>query len=193
MYKGYIEEETYDPIILIPFFIFDFLCIHPFTDGNGRISRLLTLLLLYQSGYRVGKYISLERIIETSKSGYYDALEATSKSWHESKHTIFPWLNHFHGVLIAAYKEFETLEDVKGWRLKQQAAEYHNPANSGYMSTVCVYEFNEKIKDDFEPSWEEIQAKVKDLEEREKLKRDEKERQVRLSQYELLKKEFGDE
>ena len=107
LYKDYIEEDSLDALILISLFIFDFLCIHPFQDGNGRIARLLTLLLLYQSGYRVGRYISLERITEDSKDSYYDSLELSSKRWHEGKHDIFPWLNYFHGTLLAAYKEFE--------------------------------------------------------------------------------------
>lgn len=107
IYNEYQAEHIIDNLILIPLFVFDFLCIHPFLDGNGRIGRLLTLLLLYQAGYKVGKYISLERIIEESKESYYDTLKHSSNNWHEGKHTILPWLNYFHGMLIAAYKEFE--------------------------------------------------------------------------------------
>jgi Fic family protein len=107
-YNQYLSENAYDPLILTPLFVFDFLCIHPFSDGNGRISRLLTLLLLYQAGYKVGKYVSLERIIEDSHESYYETLKASSKGWHEGKHDIFPWLEYFNGVLIAAYKEFES-------------------------------------------------------------------------------------
>lgn len=107
LYNSYLEKGSSDPLILIPLFVFDFLCVHPFGDGNGRIARLLTLLLLYQSGYKVGKYISLERIIEESKKSYYEALASSSKGWHEGKHDIFPWLNYFYGTLLAAYKEFE--------------------------------------------------------------------------------------
>jgi Fic family protein len=108
LYDKYAEAENYDSLILIPLFIFDFLCIHPFKDGNGRIARLLTLLLLYKCGYGVGKYISLERIIEQSKESYYDSLIASSKDWHQGKHNIFPWIEYFHGTLLAAYKEFES-------------------------------------------------------------------------------------
>ncbi len=107
-YNRYLEKETYDPLIFIPLFVFDFLCIHPFSDGNGRIARLLTLLLLYKAGYKVGKYISLERIIEESKETYYDTLSFSSRRWHEGKHDIFPWLDYFSGTLVAAYKEFES-------------------------------------------------------------------------------------
>ncbi len=106
-YNESIEKEAYDPLILIPLFILDFLCIHPFTDGNGRIGRLLTLLLLYKAGYGVGKYLSLERIIEESKEGYYESLRHSSVAWHEARHDVLPWLSYFYGMLIRAYKEFE--------------------------------------------------------------------------------------
>lgn len=87
--------------------ILDFLCIHPFRDGNGRVSRLLTLLALYQHGFQVGKYISLERIIEQSKETYYESLNKSSQDWHRSKHDSFPWFNYFLGTVLGAYKEFE--------------------------------------------------------------------------------------
>ena len=94
-------------LILIPAFVLDFLCIHPFTDGNGRVSRLLTVLLLHQAGYTVGRYISIERSIEQSKETYYEALQISSKGWHEEKHHLKPWLEYSLGVLIGACKEFE--------------------------------------------------------------------------------------
>lgn len=87
-YNDAIEAATYNPLILMPIFILDFLCIHPFNDGNGRMSRLLTLLLLYRAGFIVGKYISIEMLIEKSKDSYYEALQASSQDWHED--TIFP-------------------------------------------------------------------------------------------------------
>ncbi|MFH1761032.1 MAG: Fic family protein [bacterium] len=108
LYNRYAEDETYEALITIPLFVFDFLCIHPFKDGNGRIARLLTLLLMYQAGHNVGKYISLERIIEQSRDSYYDSLAASSKGWHAGRHDIFPWIDYFHGILLAAYKEFES-------------------------------------------------------------------------------------
>ena len=107
LYNEYSEKETYDPLVLIPLFILDFLCIHPFPDGNGRAARLLTLMLLYKAGYKVGKYISLERIIEESKESYYDSLFKSSQGWHSGKHNAMPWLNYFSGVLIAGYQDFE--------------------------------------------------------------------------------------
>jgi len=96
-----------DPLISVPTFVLDFLCIHPFTDGNGRLSRILNLLLLYQTGFEVGRYISLERIVEDTKDTYYESLEASSAGWHESEHDLLPWLQYSHGVLLAAYLEFE--------------------------------------------------------------------------------------
>jgi Fic family protein len=85
----------------------DFLSIHPFRDGNGRVSRLLTLLVLYQNGFGVGKYISLERIIEQTKDVYYESLNKSSQDWHRAKHDIMPWFHYFLGILASAYKEFE--------------------------------------------------------------------------------------
>lgn len=96
-----------DPLVVIGSYVLDFLCIHPFIDGNGRISRLLTLLLLYQAGYEVGRYVSLERVIETSRDTYRDALLKSSHGWHAGAHDLAPWLGYFFGVLVAAYKELQ--------------------------------------------------------------------------------------
>ena len=102
-----IEAGTFDPILLMPVFILDFLCIHPFNDGNGRMSRLLTLLLLYRAGFIVGKYISIEMLIEKSKDSYYEALQASSQSWHENGNDYLPFLKYMLGVVVKAYNEFE--------------------------------------------------------------------------------------
>ena len=102
-----LAEGKTDPLLLIASFILDFECIHPFMDGNGRIGRLLTLLLLYQSGYEVGRYIGLERIVEDSKETYYEALFKSSQRWHKGGHDLQPWWNYFLGMLTAAYNEFE--------------------------------------------------------------------------------------
>ncbi len=99
--------DSIEPLVAIPAAVFDFLCIHPFRDGNGRTARLLTLLLLYHFGYEVGRYISLERIFEESKDTYYDSLEASSRNWHEGQHDIHPWFRYFWGVMLRAYREFE--------------------------------------------------------------------------------------
>jgi len=106
-YRLAINTHHQEPLVIIPLAILDFLCIHPFTDGNGRTARLLTLLLLYHFGYEVGRYISLERIFEESKETYYETLEQSSQRWHEKKHNVHSWINYFWGTLIRAYQEFE--------------------------------------------------------------------------------------
>ena len=103
-----INKETYDPLMLMPVYILDFLSIHPFNDGNGRMSRLLTLLLLYRSGYIVGKYISIEMIIEQTKESYYESLRQSSMGWHENKNSYAPFLKYYLGVILNAYKEFQS-------------------------------------------------------------------------------------
>lgn len=106
-YRESIEDGSVDPLLIISVFIRDFLCIHPFNDGNGRMSRLLTLLLLYRSGYEVGKYISIEMHIEKTKSVYYDALEEASRNWHEGEDDPTPFIKYMLGVILACYREFE--------------------------------------------------------------------------------------
>jgi Fic family protein len=101
------QAGKHDMLVLVPLTILDFLCVHPFHDGNGRVARLLSLMLLYQCGYEVGRYISIERVYEETKQSYYETLEASSQHWHESGHDVFPWLEYFWGVLIRAYREFE--------------------------------------------------------------------------------------
>jgi Fic family protein len=101
-----INVQKYDPLLLISMFILDFLCIHPFNDGNGRMSRLLTLLLLYRSGYIAGKYISIEMIIEKTKETYYDVLEDSSTGWYENKNSYRPFVKYHLEVILSAYKEF---------------------------------------------------------------------------------------
>ena len=100
--------EQIDPLILIPMFILDFLCIHPFNDGNGRMSRLLTLLLLYRSGYIVGKYISIEKLIENTKDLYYEYLQKSSTGWHEELNDYEPFVKYMLGIIVAAYREFSS-------------------------------------------------------------------------------------
>lgn len=100
------QEEKISKLLLIASFVFDFLCIHPFTDGNGRLSRLLTVLLLHKAGYEVGKFISLEKIIEDSKTNYYEALHQASNNWHQGTHNILVWLEYFLTTLLIAYEAF---------------------------------------------------------------------------------------
>ncbi len=106
-YNRLMHKRQVSPLILIPAFIFDFLSIHPFSDGNGRVSRLLTVLMLHQADYTVGRYISIERLIEESKETYYEALQKSSKDWQEGKHSLKPWWEYSLGILIGAYQEFE--------------------------------------------------------------------------------------
>lgn len=102
-----LDKGEYDALLLIPMFVLDFLSIHPFNDGNGRMSRLLTLLLLYRCGYIVGKYISIEMLFEKSKETYYEALKASSAGWHESKNDYQPFTSYYLGVILKAYQEFQ--------------------------------------------------------------------------------------
>lgn len=106
-YNRVIGNAELEPLIAIPVFIHDFLCIHPFNDGNGRMSRLLTTLLLYRSGFYVGKYISLEAKIAQHKDLYYDALYAAQQGWHEGKDDPVPFIKYLLGTIIAAYRDFE--------------------------------------------------------------------------------------
>ena len=106
-YGRYIVSQQWDPLLLTAFYVLDFLCIHPFLDGNGRMARLLSVLVLYHHHYDVGRYISLERIVEQSKETYYDTLYRSSQGWHEGRHDPWPWTDYFLGVLLAAYQEFE--------------------------------------------------------------------------------------
>ena len=105
-YNEAINRSEADPLLIIPMFIIDFLCIHPFNDGNGRMSRLLTLLLLYQNGYIVGKYISLEKLIERTKDNYYDALHKSSQGWMEDVNDYEAFVKYILGIITAAYRDF---------------------------------------------------------------------------------------
>lgn len=101
-----VSRNEADPLLIIPMFVLDFLCIHPFNDGNGRMSRLLTLLLLYRSGYIVGKYISIEKVIEASKETYYEALQNSSQGWHENENDYSHFVRYMLGVILSAYRDF---------------------------------------------------------------------------------------
>lgn len=141
-YNEAIAMEAMDSLLAIPMFILDFLCIHPFNDGNGRMSRLLTLLLLYRSEYIVGKYISLEKLIEETKESYYEALRISSIGWHENKNDYQHFVKYMLRIILAAYREFasrvqilidsnlskpervaKTIEDTLGKITKQQILE----------------------------------------------------------------------
>jgi Fic family protein len=106
-YENSVMQFKYPSLYAIACFVLDFLSIHPFRDGNGRVSRLLTLLALYQHRFQVGKYVSIERVIEQSKETYYESLNKSSQKWHQAKHDCLPWFNYFLGTVLGAYKEFE--------------------------------------------------------------------------------------
>ena len=121
------EANLIDKLILIPMFILDFLCIHPFNNGNGRMSRLLTLLLFYKAGYIVGKYVSMEMLIEKTKETYYEALQASSFGWHEGENSYKPFVKYYLGIMLKAYNEFENrVEHLK----------YHNLSKPDRIKAV---------------------------------------------------------
>ena len=107
-YNELVNNELCDLLVLIPIFILDFVSIHPFNDGNGRMSRLLTLLLLYKAGYMVGKYISIEKIIEETKDSYYSTLEKSSVNWHNNENNYSYFVEYYLGIILNAYKELDS-------------------------------------------------------------------------------------
>jgi Fic family protein len=107
LYRQALDQQHVPALVAVACLVLDFLCIHPFRDGNGRVSRLLTDLVLYHHGFEVGRYISLERLIKESKVDYYAVLQASSTGWHEGKHDLLPWLNYFLAIVRRAYVQFE--------------------------------------------------------------------------------------
>ena len=145
-YDQVLKEPNVDPLLIMPMFILDFLCIHPFRDGNGRMSRLLTLLLLYQGGYFVGKYISLEKLIERTKESYYEELQASSTDWHEEENDYAPFVKYLLGVVAAAYREFfertKLITGVKRSKPERIAEEIRN-----HIGTITKAELVEQVPD----------------------------------------------
>ena len=113
--------RTYNQLLLAGAYVLDFLVIHPFRDGNGRMSRLITLWLLYLGDFQVGRYISLEKLVEASKETYYDALAASTAGWHQGTHDLKPWLRYFLGIMIASSKDFEDRTTLLGGRGSKRA------------------------------------------------------------------------
>jgi Fic family protein len=143
-YRHALDQHLADPLVLVPLVVLDFLCIHPFADGNGRTARLLTLQLLYHFDCAVGRYISLERIFEESKESYYETLEASSQGWHEGRHDIAPWLSYFWGALLRAYKEFEERvghiehgRGAKGDRVRAEVLKRTLPFSISELEDAC--------------------------------------------------------
>lgn len=143
-YRTALDRHLADPLVLVPLVILDFLCIHPFPDGNGRMARLLTLQLLYHFDCAVGRFISLERIFEESKESYYETLEASSQGWHDAAHDVAPWLDYFWGALLRAYGEFEarvgTLargRGAKGDRVRAEILKRQVPFSISEIEEAC--------------------------------------------------------
>jgi Fic family protein len=143
-YRTALDQHLADPLVLVPLVVLDFLCGHPFPDGNGRMARLLTLQLLYHFDYAVGRFISLERIFEESKESYYETLEASSQHWHDAAHNIAPWLNYFWGALLRAYKEFEERvgaiergRGAKGDRVRVEILKRQLPFSISEIEEAC--------------------------------------------------------
>lgn len=167
-YGHVLNQQESHPLVVTACFILDFLCIHPFRDGNGRVSRLATLLALYHHGYEVGRYVSLERLIEESKDEYYQALFDSSQGWHEGKHRILPWLNYFLSILRRAYNLFETrvatLKDTRGLKttLVEKAIEsFSGEFTFGQLKEHCRTVSHELIRSVLK-SWQK-NGRVKSL------------------------------
>ena len=145
-YDQVLKETYVDPLLIMPMFILDFLCINPFRDGNGRMSRLLTLLLLYQAGYYVGKYVSIEALIERTKDSYYESLQASLKGWHEEMNDYAPFVKYLLGVVVASYREFfertKLITSVKMSKPDRIAEEIRN-----HTGTITRAELVEQVPD----------------------------------------------
>lgn len=139
-----LSDAEIDPLILIPMTVLDFLCIHPFNDGNGRMSRLLTLLLLYRAGYTVGKYISIEKLIADTKETYYEALQDSSYKWHEGENDYMPFVRYMLGIIVAAYREFFDRTEIvavsgvsKPERVKEEIKQNLGPITKSEIMERC--------------------------------------------------------
>lgn len=141
-YNQTLLQEKVDPLLVIPAFVCDFLCIHPFNDGNGRMSRLLTLLLLYRSGYEVGKYISIEKQIEKTKDTYYEVLQQIDQGWYEGTNDPVPFIRYMLKIILACYAEFEQrvgLVNAEGTRsTAQQIVEHYVNGKIGRFTSAEV-------------------------------------------------------
>lgn len=143
-YNNLVNSENYDQLILIPIFIFDFVSIHPFNDGNGRMSRLLTLLLLYKASYLVGKYISIEKIIEDTKDTYYEVLKKSSVNWDNNTNDYSYFVEYYLGIILNAYKELDSRIDIidnKNFstydKIKKIFQESIVPIDKAYLVNKC--------------------------------------------------------
>lgn len=135
-YRAGIDAGVHDSLLLAIMFVFDFLCIHPFDDGNGRMSRLLILLLLCRHGYVVGKYISLEMLVEKNKETYYETLQASSIGWDENRNDLFPFLRYLLGVMLRAYREFAERGEALGDRRMGKAERIRKFVTTTHLGDV---------------------------------------------------------
>lgn len=158
-YQEALDEGRHDPLLLTMMFVLDFLCIHPFSDGNGRMSRLLTLLLLYRAGFMVGKYISVEMLIEKSKGQYYEALQESSQGWHENENSAMPFVRYMLGVLVKAYGEFEARVEHLVYR-KLPKGERVREIVSRHLGKITKREIMEQAPDISETTIENTLAEM---------------------------------
>lgn len=140
LYRHALDQDHIPPLIAIAALVLDFLCIHPFRDGNGRVSRLLTLLALYEHDYEVGRYISLERLVEESKEDYYEVLNRSSQRWHEGRHELTPWMNLFFAFIRRGYAEFEqragSIKAKRGTKAELVIAAIHQQIGGFQLSDI---------------------------------------------------------
>jgi Fic family protein len=144
-YRHALAQRPIPPLLVSVAFVLDFLCIHPFRDGNGRVSRLLTLLLLYHHGYEVGRYISLERLIEDSREDYYESLRRSSEGWHQGRHDLLPWVNYLLATIRRAYRLLEEragqVQSPRGAKtalIEAAIDKYPGPFTLGDLERACV-------------------------------------------------------
>lgn len=151
-YRDVISHDFLPSLISVASFVFDFLCIHPFRDGNGRVARLLTGFLLDQQNFIIGRYISLERLIEISKDDYYRTLSESSRHWHENKNDLIPWWNYFIGLIMQAYNELaKRVENVsadtgKSELIKQAILHQDQPFSLREIHMKCPHASTQLIK-----------------------------------------------
>lgn len=158
-YSVALQDQSPHRLIVMAAFILDFLCIHPFWDGNGRMSRLLTLLCLYHGGYNVGRYISLEKIVEDTKEQYYQALYDSSQGWHQAQHDLLPWLRYFLGVVLRAYRDLEDRAALVRHTRGEKSARIREIV-SGFVGAFSVRDLEERCPDIARPT---INAALKQL------------------------------
>jgi Fic family protein len=150
-YESRLDEGKLPALLLVSSFVFDFLCVHPFRDGNGRVSRLLTTLLLQNQGFSVSRYVSLERLVEETKTDYYRVLAECSKAWHEGKNTEAPWWNYLLGTIKQGYAEFARRIEQAGQSGKTEIVRFvierqHGPFALSDIQAQCPSVSSQLIK-----------------------------------------------